>query len=764
MRKPHYIDRRPYYLIYLIEIKMTNKISKIIWTEIDEAPALATYSLLPIVNAFTKVAGVVVETKDISLAGRIIANFPDNLTEDQKIPDSLEELGDLTQYPEANIIKLPNISASIPQLIAAIKELKEKAYDLPDYPENPQTDEEKSLVTRFAKVLGSAVNPVLREGNSDRRAAASVKNFAMKKPHRMMKKWDKVSNSHVAHMSDNDFYGNEKSITLANDTSLKIEFTDNKGNTTVLKDSIVAEKSEIIDAAFISKNELRKFYKEQIEDAKEKNILFSLHLKATMMKVSDPIMFGHAVSVFYEPVLEKHASVLAELDVKLNNGLADLYAKIQQLPEEKRKEIESDINELYKIRPELAMVDSDKGITNLHVPNNIIIDASMPVVIRDGGRMWSPDGKLHDTKAVIPDRCYATVYQEVIEDCQKHGAYNPATMGNVANVGLMAKKAEEYGSHPTTFEISTNGTIKIIDSEGKVLIQSNVEQGDVWRMSRVKDIPVQDWVKLAVGRAKATGLPAIFWLDKNRVHDVQIIEKVNLYLKNYNTEGLILDIKSPVEAMKYTLERVRKGENTISVTGNVLRDYLTDLFPILELGTSAKMLSVVPLLKGGGLFETGAGGSAPKHVQQFLSEGHLRWDSLGEFLALTVSLEHLGKNFDNEKALVLGETLDAAVGKYLENGKSPSRKAGELDNRGTHFYLAKYWAKALAEQDKDVKLKATFESIANKLTENEVEILEEIAAVEGKATDIGGYYKPIFEKAEKAMRPSVKLNEIIDNI
>ncbi len=764
MRKPHYIDRRPYYLIYLIEIKMTNKISKIIWTEIDEAPALATYSLLPIVNAFTKVAGVVVETKDISLAGRIIANFPDNLTEDQKIPDSLEELGDLTQYPEANIIKLPNISASIPQLIAAIKELKEKAYDLPDYPENPQTDEEKSLVTRFAKVLGSAVNPVLREGNSDRRAAASVKNFAMKKPHRMMKKWDKVSNSHVAHMSDNDFYGNEKSITLANDTSLKIEFTDNKGNTTVLKDSIVAEKSEIIDAAFISKNELRKFYKEQIEDAKEKNILFSLHLKATMMKVSDPIMFGHAVSVFYEPVLEKHASVLAELDVKLNNGLADLYAKIQQLPEEKRKEIESDINELYKIRPELAMVDSDKGITNLHVPNNIIIDASMPVVIRDGGRMWSPDGKLHDTKAVIPDRCYATVYQEVIEDCQKHGAYNPATMGNVANVGLMAKKAEEYGSHPTTFEISTNGTIKIIDSEGKVLIQSNVEQGDVWRMSRVKDIPVQDWVKLAVGRAKATGLPAIFWLDKNRVHDAQIIEKVNLYLKNYNTEGLILDIKSPVEAMKYTLERVRKGENTISVTGNVLRDYLTDLFPILELGTSAKMLSVVPLLKGGGLFETGAGGSAPKHVQQFLSEGHLRWDSLGEFLALTVSLEHLGKNFDNEKALVLGETLDAAVGKYLENGKSPSRKAGELDNRGTHFYLAKYWAKALAEQDKDVKLKATFESIANKLTENEVEILEEIAAVEGKATDIGGYYKPIFEKAEKAMRPSVKLNEIIDNI
>ena len=743
---------------------MTEHTSKIIWTKIDEAPALATYSLLPIVNAFTKAAGVVVETRDISLAGRIIANFPENLTEDQKIPDYLAELGKLTQKAEANIIKLPNISASIPQLQDAIKELQEKGYDLPDYPEEPKNEEEKKLKARFAKVLGSAVNPVLREGNADRRAAASVKLFAQKKPHKMMRDWPEVSNSHVAHMNKGDFYGNEKSVVIDKTVDFKIELTDNNGNTNILKENVTALKDEILDGTFMSKNALRKFYEEQIDDAKNKGVLLSLHLKATMMKVSDPIIFGHAVSIFYKDVFEKHASVLNEVGVNVNNGLGDIYTKIQSLDKDKRAEIEKDIEDVYKIRPELAMVDSDKGITNLHVPNNIIVDASMPVVIRDGGRMWGPDGKLHDTNAMIPDRSYAGIYQEVIENCQKFGAFDPSTMGAVANVGLMAQKAEEYGSHPTTFEIPATGIVKVIDKDENILTEHKVEKGDIWRMSRVKDIPVQDWVKLAVNRAKATGTPAVFWLDESRAHDKQIIKKVNKYLQDHDTKGLEILIMEPVEAMNYTLIRTRDGKDTIAVTGNVLRDYLTDLFPILELGTSAKMLSIVPLLAGGGLFETGAGGSAPKHVQQFIKEGHLRWDSLGEFLALTVSLEHLADNFGNKKAEILAETLDKAVSKYLETGKSPSRKAGELDNRGTHFYLALYWAETLAEQTSDSSLREKFSKIAIQLKNSEKIILEEIADAEGKPTDIGGYYFPDQGKTFKSMRPSTTLNAIIDAI
>ena len=743
---------------------MAQETAKIIWTKIDEAPALATYSLLPIVNAFTKAAGVQVETKDISLAGRIIANFPDNLKEEQKIPDYLAELGELTLKPEANIIKLPNISASIPQLQAAIKELQEKGYDLPDFPEEPKTEEEKALRERFAKVLGSAVNPVLRQGNSDRRAAESVKKFAQKNPHRMMKEWPENSKTHVAHMNSGDFYGNEKSVTLNDDTAFKIELHTENGEVITLKDGLNGLKGEVLDGTFMSKNQLRSFYKEQIDDAKKQEVLLSLHLKATMMKVSDPIMFGHAVEIFYEDVLKKHADVLNDLGFNPNNGLEDLYKRIEKLPADKKAEIEADIQELYKKRPEMAMVDSDKGITNLHVPNNIIIDASMPVVIRDGGRMWGPDGQLHDTKAIIPDRSYATIYQEVIDDCKVHGAFNPATMGSVANVGLMAQKAEEYGSHPTTFEIPEKGTVKVVDADNRVLMEHDVEQGDIWRMSRVKDIPVRDWVKLAVNRAKATGTPAIFWLDKNRAHDAELIKKVENYLKEHDTNGLDIRIMSPVEAMKFTLERTRAGKNTISVTGNVLRDYLTDLFPILELGTSARMLSIVPLLNGGGLFETGAGGSAPKHVQQFVSEGHLRWDSLGEFLALTASLEHLGNTFNNERAKVLAKALDEAVGKYLENGKSPGRKVGQLDNRGSHFFLAQYWAEALANQDADKELKETFKPVAEQLKASEEAILSEIAAAEGKATDIGGYYLPDDEKTEKAMRPSATLNGIINNI
>ncbi|NPA69124.1 MAG: NADP-dependent isocitrate dehydrogenase [Chlorobi bacterium] len=743
---------------------MTNKISKITWTHTDEAPALASYSLLPVVNAFTKAAGVEVETADISLAGRIIAAFPERLKEEQRIPDYLARLGELTQKPEANIIKLPNISASVPQLKEAIKELQSKGYDIPDYPENPETDEEKELVKRFAKLLGSAVNPVLRQGNSDRRAAASVKKFAMKNPHKMMKPWSKDSKTRVAFMEDGDFYGNEKSIVTEKAAGFRIILEEKNGNVVTLKSDLKSEDGEVLDGTFLSKKALRKFYEEQIDYAKENDILLSLHLKATMMKISDPIMFGHAVSVYYKDVLEKHAGVIKELGVNLNNGIGELYEKIKTLPEAKRKEIEDDIKKISEKRPDLAMVDSDKGITNLHAPNLVIVDASMPVVIRDGGKMWGPDGKLHDTNAMVPDRSYSTMYQEVINDCKIHGAFDPAVMGNVSNVGLMAQKAEEYGSHPTTFEIPADGTVKVVDSEGNVLIEHKVEEGDIWRMSRVKDIPVKDWVRLGVSRARATGSPAIFWLDKDRAHDRQIIKKVEKYLKDHDLSGLDIRIMSPVEAMRFTLERVRAGKDTISVTGNVLRDYLTDLFPILELGTSAKMLSIIPLLAGGGLFETGAGGSAPKHVQQFVNEGHLRWDSLGEFLALTVSLEFLAEKFDNEKAKILAKALDEAVSKYLENGKSPSRKAGELDNRGTHFYLAKYWADALSTGSEDAELKEKFEVIAKELSENEKKILDEIASVEGKPADIGGYYLPDFEKTEKAMRPSNTFNKIIESL
>ncbi len=743
---------------------MADKISKIIWTQIDEAPALATYSLLPIVNAFTKAAGVVVETKDISLASRIIANFPENLTIEQRVPDYLSELGQLTQQPEANIIKLPNISASVPQLKAAIAELQSKGYNLPNYPDEVKTDEDKALRERFAKVLGSAVNPVLREGNSDRRSAKSVKTHAQKHPHRMMKPFPTDSKSHVAHMETGDFFGNEKSVTLPSDTKISIELENSKGDMIVLKENIACIAGETLDAGFLSKIALRSFYAQHIEDAKEKNLLLSLHLKATMMKVSDPIMFGHAVSVFFDELFEKHADTFAQLNINLNNGFSEVLSKIATLPEALRAEIEHDIQAVYEKRPKLAMVDSEKGITNLHVPNDVIIDASMPVVIRDGGKMWGPDGKLHDTKAMIPDRCYATMYQAVIDDCKIHGAFNPATMGSVSNVGLMAQKAEEYGSHPTTFEIHENGTVLVLDESGHVLVSHKVAKGDIWRMARTKDIAVRDWVKLAVNRARATQTPAIFWLDECRGHDAEIIGKVKKYLHEHDTTGLTIEILSPVNAMNYTLERTRKGEDTISVTGNVLRDYLTDLFPILELGTSAKMLSIVPLLNGGGLFETGAGGSAPKHVQQFLEEGHLRWDSLGEFLALTVSLEHLGINFKNDGALILAKTLDAAIGKYLENGKSPSRKAGELDNRGTHFYLAKYWAEELAEQSEAKDIQAKFALVSKALNENEQTIVSEIASAEGKPTDIGGYYKPIFELAEKAMRPSATLNRIIESV
>ncbi len=743
---------------------MTNNKNNIAWTKVDEAPALATYSLLPIVKAYTKTAGIDLEIKDISLAGRILANFPDYLKEEQKVPDYLAELGKLTSDPNANIIKLPNISASIPQLQAAIEELREKGYNVPEFPEEPKTEKEKALRQRFAKLLGSAVNPVLRQGNSDRRAAESVKRFAQKYPHKMMKPWSENSKTHVAHMENNDFYGNEKSINLNKDTNFKIVLKKEDGNEIILKENLEGIENEVLDSTFMSKKALKEFYAKQIQDAKDKDVLFSLHLKATMMKVSDPIMFGHAVNEFFKEVFDKHSDLLNELGFNPNNGLSDLYDKINNLPDDKRKEIESGIFQLYQERPKLAMVDSDKGITNLHAPNLIIIDASMPVVIRDGGKMWGPDGQLHDTKAIIPDRSYAGIYKVVIEDAKKHGAFDPATMGTVQNVGLMAQKAEEYGSHPTTFEIPSNGIVKVLDEDGKTIMENKVEKGDIWRMSRVKDIPVKDWVKLAVTRAKATGFPTVFWLDKNRAHDNQLIKKVEKYLKDYDISGLDIRIMSPEEAMKFTLKRVRKGENTISVTGNVLRDYLTDLFPILELGTSARMLSVVPLLAGGGLFETGAGGSAPKHVQQFLNEGHLRWDSLGEFLALTVSLEHFGNKHNNKKAIILSKALDRAIGEYLENKRSPGRKVGDLDNRGSHFYLALYWAEELAKQNDDNELKNIFSPVANDMKDNEQKILKEIAAAEGKPTNIGGYYLPDDKLAEKAMRPSSTLNSIIDKI
>ena len=736
---------------------------KIIWSKIDEAPALATYSLLPIVNAFTKAAGVVVETRDISVAGRIIANFPENLTESQKMPDYLAELGGLTQKLEANIIKLPNVSASIPQLKAAIKELQEKGYNIPDYPEEPKTDAEKALHARYAKCLGSAVNPVLREGNSDRRSAAAVKQYARKHPVKMGA-WGPDSKTHVSHMTAGDFYHSEKSVTMKKAGNVRFELVDKAGKVTVMKEKLSLQAGEVLDGAFMSCKALRKFIEEQIEDAKNKGVLFSVHLKATMMKISDPIMFGHFVSVFYKDVFEKHAATFKELGINPDLGMGDLYVKIKKLPEAKQAEIEADIQAVYKKRPELAMVDSDKGITNLHASNDIIIDASMPVVIRDSGGMWGTDGKLHDVKCVIPDTCYSEWYQECIDFCKKNGQFDPTTMGCVSNVGLMAQKAEEYGSHDKTFKIPADGTMRVVDESGAVLFQHEVEEGDIWRGCQAKDLPIRDWVKLAVNRARATGAPAIFWLDKKRAHDAQMIEKVNLYLKDHDTKGLDIRIMPPVEAMQFAMQRAKEGKDTITVTGNALRDYLTDLFPILELGTSSKMLSIVPLLAGGGLFETGAGGSAPKHVQQFVKEGYLRWDSLGEFLALAESLRHLSVTFKNEKAQLLADTLDQANAKFLDNNRNPARKVGQIDNRGSHFYLAMYWAEALAEQNKDKELQARFAKVAKQLQENEAKINEELIGAQGKPQDIGGYYQPDAAKTEKAMRPSATLNAIVDAI
>ena len=737
--------------------------SKIIYTETDEAPALATYSLLPIVKAFTQSAGIQVETRDISLSGRIIASFPEYLTEEQRIGDHLAELGELANKPEANIIKLPNISASIPQLKAAVKELQGKGYKLPDYPEEPKNDTEKDVKVRYDKIKGSAVNPVLREGNSDRRAPLSVKNYARKNPHKMGV-WAADSKSHVAHMSGGDFYDSEKSALIAESGSVRIELLGADGSSQVLKEKTAVIKGEIIDASVMSKKALRDFIAQEIDDAKQKGVLFSLHLKATMMKVSDPIIFGHVVSVFYQDVLSKHAETLKPLGIDFNNGIGDLYAKIKNLPAEKQAEIEADIKAVYAQRPSLAMVNSDKGITNLHVPSDVIVDASMPAMIRDSGKMWNTDGKLQDTKAVIPDRCYAGVYQTVIEDCKQHGAFNPATMGSVPNVGLMAQKAEEYGSHDKTFEIPTNGTVRVVDATGKLLLEQIVEAGDIWRMCQVKDAPIQDWVKLAVNRARASNTPAVFWLDAARSHDALLIEKVKTYLKDHDTSGLEIHIMSPVEATQFSLDRIRQGKDTISVTGNVLRDYLTDLFPIMELGTSAKMLSIVPLMNGGGLFETGAGGSAPKHVQQFVEEGHLRWDSLGEFLALAESLDHLGTTTNNTKAKVFAKTLDQANGKFLDNNKSPGRAPGELDNRGSHFYLALYWAQALAEQNEDSDLKARFAGLAKALADNEQKIVGELIAAAGKPVDIGGYYRPDSNLTSKAMRPSHTFNEALASL
>lgn len=742
---------------------MTTKTSKIIWTKTDEAPALATRSFLPIAQAFTRGTGVSVETRDISLAGRIIANFPENLIESQRMPDYLAQLGELALTPEANIIKLPNISASVPQLIAAIAELRAHGYNFPDYPEDPKTDAEKELQARYAKVLGSAVNPVLRQGNSDRRAPVSVKQFSKKHPHKMGI-WTSDSKSHVAHMSGGDFYGSEKSTTVEKTTEVRIEFAAGDGKITVLKEKLALLAGEVIDASVMNVRALRKFYEQQIEDAKKSGVLLSLHLKATMMKISDPIMFGHAVSIYYKDVFEKHAVALKESGVNENYGLGDLYAKIKKLPEAKRAEIEADIQTVYKNRPALAMVDSDKGITNLHVPSDIIVDASMPVVVRDSGKMWGSDGKLHDTKAMIPDRCYATIYRTIIEDCKKNGAFDPAIIGSVPNVGLMAQKAEEYGSHDKTFQAPGDGTIHVVDVSGTTLLEQNVEEGDIFRMCQTKDAPIRDWVKLAVKRAKATGVVAVFWLDKIRAHDAQIIEKVDKYLKDHDTKGLEIRVLAPIEAMKFSLEMFRAGKDTISVTGNVLRDYLTDLFPIIEVGTSAKMLSIVPLMGGGGLFETGAGGSAPKHVQQFLNEGYLRWDSLGEFSALSASLEHLGNAFKNEKALVLAETLDQAIGKFLDNNKSPARKLGQIDNRGSHYYLALYWAQALAGQTKDKELQVRFANVAQQLGGNEANITQDMLAAQGKPVDIGGYYDPDPEKTSKAMRPCAIFNAIVDAI
>lgn len=742
---------------------MTTKANKIIYTKTDEAPMLATYSFLPIINAFSKAAGVAIELRDISLAGRILAVFPDYLTPQQKQADALTELGELAKTPEANIIKLPNISASLPQIQEAVKELRSQGYMLPDYPESPKDDKEKDIKIRYDKVKGSAVNPVLREGNSDRRAPLSVKAHTRKHPHKMGA-WSPDSKTHVSHMKGGDFRSNEKSMTTTAATDVRIEFVGQDGKTTVLKPKVALQANEIFDATFMSKRALRQFLEEQIEDAKKQGVLFSIHMKATMMKISDPKIFGHAVTVYYKDVFEKHGETLKKLGVDPDNGIGDLYTKIKTLPDDQRKAIEADVQAVYQKRPPMAMVNSDKGITNLHVPSDIIIDASMPPVIRDSGKMWGPDGKAQDAKCVIPDASYAPVYHEVVEFCKKHGAFDPKTMGSVPNVGLMAQAAEEYGSHDKTFKAPGNGTIRVVDASGKTLLEHQVEEGDIWRMCQVKDAPIRDWVKLAVNRAKATGAPAIFWLDKTRAHDAQLITKVERYLKDHDTKGLDIRTMTPAEATRLSLERIKEGKDTISVTGNVLRDYLTDLFPILEIGTSAKMLSIVPLLNGGGLFETGAGGSAPKHVQQFQEEGYLRWDSLGEFLALAASLEHLAKVANNQAAKNLADALDQANAKFLESNKSPARKVGEIDNRGSHFYLALYWAQALAQQTQDKGLAARFTKIAKDMADNEAKITGELLAAQGKPVDVGGYYHPDDAKASKAMRPSPTLNAIVDAI
>ncbi|MFL0095745.1 NADP-dependent isocitrate dehydrogenase [Tenacibaculum maritimum] len=740
-----------------------SKTAKIMYTKTDEAPALATRSFLPIVKAFTKTSNIEIETKDISLAGRILANFPDYLKEEQRVEDALSFLGELAKKPEANIIKLPNISASVPQLKTAIKELQALGYTLPDYPEEATTEEEKAILARYNKVKGSAVNPVLREGNSDRRAPKAVKNYAKKNPHRMGA-WSTDSKTHVTTMSSGDFAHNEKSTIITNSTEVRIQHTDSNGNVTVLKDKISLLTGEIIDATVMSKKALLTFLEEQVTDAKDKGVLFSLHMKATMMKVSDPIIFGHAVRVFFKDLYKKHAQTFNEIGVNVNNGFGNLLSNLEELATDKKEEILADIDAIYANNPDVAMVDSDKGITNLHVPSDVIIDASMPAMIRTSGQMWNKEGKQQDTKAVIPDSSYASLYQTTIDFCKENGAFDPTSMGTVPNVGLMAQKAEEYGSHDKTFEITANGKVEVVNANGTTLMEHNVEEGDIWRMCQVKDAPIQDWVKLAVTRAKATQTPAVFWLDKNRAHDAEIILKVEKYLKDHDVTGLEIKILSVAEATAYTLQRVKEGKDTISVTGNVLRDYLTDLFPILELGTSAKMLSIVPLMNGGGLFETGAGGSAPKHVQQFVEENHLRWDSLGEFLALAVSLEHLGTTNNNPKAIILAETLEDATDKLLDNRKSPSRKAKELDNRGSHFYLAMYWAEALAKQDKDAELKSEFTIIAKEMSNHEERIVNELNKIQGIPVNIGGYYEPNNELADSAMRPNSTLNAILSNI
>lgn len=742
---------------------MSDKKSTIIYTETDEAPQLATYSFLPIIKAFADASDVEVELRDISLSGRIIANFSDYLTDEQKMDDALAELGKLTQDPMANIIKLPNISASVPQMNAAIRELQAKGYKLPDYPEEPGTDEERDVKDRYDKIKGSAVNPVLREGNSDRRAPLSVKNYARKHPH-SMGAWSSDSKSHVASMSADDFFGSEQSTTVDAATTVDIKFTESSGQETTLKKGIALLAGEVIDASCMSASALCSFLESEIEDAKSKGVLMSLHLKATMMKVSDPIIFGHAVKVYYKDVFAKYGTLFESLGVDANNGIGDVYSKIESLPADQKAEVEADLKAVYETRPEMAMVDSDRGITNLHVPSDVIIDASMPAALRSSGKMWGPDGELHDMKAIIPDRCYAGVYQEVIDFCKQHGAFDPATMGSVPNVGLMAQKAEEYGSHDKTFEIPAAGKVSVVDADGNTLLEHEVAAGDIWRMCQVKDAPIQDWVKLAVNRARLSDTPAVFWLDEERAHDRELIKKVNKYLPDHDTSGLDIKILAPEEATRLSLQRMKDGKDTISVTGNVLRDYLTDLFPILELGTSAKMLSIVPLMNGGGLFETGAGGSAPKHVQQFQKENHLRWDSLGEFLALAASLEHLANVTGNKRAQVLADALDKATGKFLDENKSPSRKVGELDNRGSHFYLSLYWAEALAAQSDDSALQSQFGPIATELAENEDKIVGELNAVQGVAMDVGGYYRPDPRLTSDAMRPSATFNAILAKI